>query len=91
MANKLVEFEIAEDLKDIVKREVEKLKKKTVLEKDDLNALYNLSKTYTTLMSDLRETLKSGLLSYLTDDQLDKIKESASRPRKAPSKSKDPQ
>ena len=59
-----LEVEISDSLKRILKREVEKLEKmKEHFGKEEYQALFLLTRTHCALKDDLREDLKSGLIS----------------------------
>lgn len=76
MSSNLIELQIAEDIKEIVKREVLKLKNSPELDKTSLMALEKVTKAYTMLMADLRENVKAGLFGKLDDAQLQAIDKS---------------
>ena len=88
----LIELSIAEDLKFLVRREVFRLKLKPELDKADFMALEKVTKAYSLLMSDLRESVKAGIFADLPDDVLEdtvggnqapeKSKRGRGRPRK---------
>lgn len=85
---------IAEDLKALVKRETEKLKRKSELEDSDFSRIEKLTRSYTLLMADLRETVKSKVFADLDEKELEKVaehlnqvdqpKRGPGRPRKTP-------
>lgn len=84
----LIELNIAEDLKELVKREVEKLKAKKDLDKSDFMALEKITRSYALLMSDLRESVKAGLFGDLSDEELEGVQapEKSKRGRGRPKK-----
>lgn len=70
------ELQIAEDLKDILARETKALAlaaKAGGLVKEDFMKLEKVTKSYTMLMADLRETVKSGILAHLEATELEKL------------------
>lgn len=91
----LIELNIAEDLKELVKREVGKLMAKgsrgMEMEKTDFIALEKLTRAYTLLMADLRETVKAGFFEALPEEALEglsneKPQEKSARGRGRPKK-----
>lgn len=71
----LVELNIAEDIKMIIMREISLIKDKVKLDPPDIIKLEKLAKTYSTMMGDLRENLKSGLYGKLGNKSFAKFKE----------------
>lgn len=61
----LIELSIAENIKTIIRDEISKLRSKAQLEEKDFVKLEKLAKTYSTMMEDLRENLKTGLYGKL--------------------------
>ena len=71
----LIELNIAEDLKELVKREVVRLRNKPELDKTDFMALEKVTKAYSLLMSDLRESVKAGIFSDVPEEMLEGLVE----------------
>lgn len=76
--NKLIEQELAEDLKGLLKAGIVQLQEKAVegFDASDVVKLEKLTRVYSILMSDLRETVKHGLLGSLDDEELDDLAQS---------------
>lgn len=77
----LIEVSIAEDLKELIRREVTKLVNKVEFDKNDFIALEKLTKTYSLIMSDLRETVKAGLFADLPDELLEGLVADKTKPQ----------
>lgn len=80
----LIELSIAEDLKGLVKREVQRLKVKPELDKADFMALEKITRSYTLLMSDFRESVKANIFSDLSDEALEEYAETDKPQEKSP-------
>lgn len=84
MSSNLIELQIAEDIKEIVKREVLKLKNSPPgLDKESLMALEKVTKAYTMLMADLRENVKQGIFGKLDEEQLGSLDAERAEDREA--------
>jgi phage terminase small subunit len=70
---KFIEQETPEDIHEIVRREVTRLKNKPSLENNDVAVLEKLSKIYSVLMASYREDLKHGIFGKLSEDQLKEL------------------
>lgn len=77
MANdkKYLEQEIADDIKDILRREVTKLKNKEKLEGNDPTNLEKYTKIYSILMGSHREDVKHGIFGQMSEEDLEKLLE----------------
>lgn len=78
MTNKIVEQEIAEDLRGLLKRGIAELKgisKSDPFETSEMVKLEKLTRIYSILMADTRETVKHGLLAGLSDEEIDELAE----------------
>jgi phage terminase small subunit len=73
MSNKFMEQAIAEDIKEIVRREVALLKDKGQLDGNDAVKLEKYAKIYSTLMSSHREDLKHGVFGNMSDEELESL------------------
>lgn len=68
-SDKLIELELADEIKYIARREILALKNTgSPLGKDEIAALERLTKVYTMLMSDHRENLKAGVFDDIVVD-----------------------
>ena len=70
---KHLEMEIAEDINEIVRREVKLLKKEKVLDKEQAVKLEKYAKIYAVLMGSHRENLKYGILGKLSEADLEEL------------------
>lgn len=77
MTEKLIEQEISDDLKELLRRGIGELTAVAgPFDSSDVIKLEKLTRVYSILMADLRETVKHGLLSSLDESGLDDLAES---------------
>lgn len=72
MSVKLRDFQIADDILEIIEREVTILKQQGSVDDREIAKLEKLAKTYTTVMSSTRENYKQGLFGKLSAEELEK-------------------
>jgi len=75
MSGKFIEQEISDDLKRLLKRGIEELDGTEGFDASDIVKLEKLTRVYSILMADLRETVKHGLLTSLDDSELEDLAE----------------
>jgi phage terminase small subunit len=73
MAKKILEQKIADDIKQILEREVAKLKRKKDLEGHDAAHLEKYAKIYSIMTAAHREDMKSGAFGKMTDAELEEL------------------
>ena len=72
--SKFIEQELSEDLKGLLRRGITELQGVSgEFESADVVKLEKLTRIYSILMADLRETVKHGLFSALDDSELDDL------------------
>ncbi len=86
----IVELRIAEDIKEIVAKEIDIIKSKDKRDASDIMKLEKLSKTYANMMADLRENIKSGLYGKLSKESLDGVDQQIIRSKNSPKAPKNP-
>lgn len=70
---KHIEMEIADDINEIIAKQVKLIKKEKELDKDMAFKLEKYAKIYAVLMGSHRENLKQGILGKLTEDELEEL------------------
>lgn len=90
MSVKLRDFIIADDILEIIEREVSKIKMLAEPDERDIARLEKLAKTYTTVMSSTRENYKQGLFGKLDAKELDKAVDGADEAGETDDESSDP-
>lgn len=90
MSVKLRDFIIADDILEIIEREVSKIKGVASPDERDIARLEKLAKTYTTVMSSTRENYKQGLFGKLDAKELNKAIESGDDTGESDDESGDP-
>lgn len=70
---KFIEQEIAEDIKSILRTEVNKIKGKEEVQGNDIVILEKLTKIYSIIMADHRENVKHGVYGDMEDDKLRRL------------------
>jgi phage terminase small subunit len=80
MAKKILEQKIADDIKQILEREVAKLKRKKDLEGHDAAHLEKYAKIYSIMTAAHREDMKSGAFGKMTDAELEELAGEKQRP-----------
>lgn len=76
MTVKLRDFVIADDLLEIIEREVTRIKSLPVIDEREIAKMEKIAKTYAILMSSTRENMKQGLFGKLDAQELKKAIES---------------
>lgn len=90
MTVKLRDFQIADDILEIIEREVTIIKNLGKIDERDIAKLEKLAKTYTTVMSSTRENYKQGLFGKLDADELKKAIDGAEDSSETDDESSDP-
>lgn len=67
---KIKDFQIADDILDIIYEEVQQLKVTKERGPSEIVRLSNLAKAYQIIMASTRENIRSGLLGKLSDEEL---------------------
>lgn len=68
-----LEEALAHDLKVLIKRAVDELKQVDEFEDKDIAKLEKLTRAYSTMMGDLRESIKHGTFGNKSDAELEQL------------------